>query len=341
MPYTALSASATSAYSDLLDALLLAPFPARGLTFITRKVKGRTYWYLQHTIGADKRSYYLGPDSEDHRARIARAQAALEAGSAEVETRRRLVRTGVAAGLASPNAAETRVYEAMAQSGVFAAGGLLVGTHAYLALGNMLGVRWEAGARTEDIDVGYTPAFDLAVPAQRTPLPEALREAGLDFIPVPALDSRLPPTEFRIRGQRLTVSLLTPLQGPPRSKPVEIPGLGHAEALRFLDFLLEDGQPVAIPAGSGVLAAAPAPGRFALHKLVVSQRRPAAMAGKSRKDLEQAANVLSALADFRPGEIDAGLEAARTQGGRFLEQLRSGARALPQELREWITDDSR
>ncbi len=61
--------------------------------------------------------------------------------------------------------------------------------------------------------------------------------------------------------------------------PVVIKGLNSAaEPVRFLDYLIEENQPAAVPMGSGLLIRIPAPARFALHKLVVSRRRPAAMA---------------------------------------------------------------
>lgn len=45
------------------------------------------------------------------------------------------------------------------------------------------------------------------------------------------------------------------------------------------------------------------PVRFALHKLLVAQRRPVAFQAKSRKDVGQAAQMIRALEELRPGEV--------------------------------------
>lgn len=338
MRYESLSAAAQVAYSDLLDALHGAPPPGRGISVFTRTVKGRRYWYLQHVIGSSKRSFYLAPDDAEARERIAAMQERLSEDSADRPARERLVATGVAAGLWSPTAAEGRVYEAIAQSGLFAGGGVLVGTHAFLNLGNLLGVRWtgEAG-RTEDIDVGHDPSFDVAAPGDTRTLPELLLRADSRFIPVPTLDPRQPSTTFRIRGRRLSVSVLTPERGKPASGMVRLARLGmSAEPVRFLEYLLDDTQLAAVAAGAGILIRIPDPARFALHKLVVSQRRPAAMATRARKDLRQAAVVLDALVELRPGDVDKAASAAESMPKRFIDQLRVGAGRLEDSLRRRV-----
>jgi hypothetical protein len=47
----------------------------------------------------------------------------------------------------------------------------------------------------------------------------------------------------------------------------------------------------------------PAPARFALHKLLVAQLRPASFAAKAEKDILQAVQVLEVLVEDRPGDI--------------------------------------
>lgn len=334
MGYESLPAAAQVAYAELLDALLEAPPPARGVSVFTRTVKGRRYWYLQYVVGSSKRSFYLGPDDEPTRARIEELRRRRSEDRAERSGRERLVATGVAAGLWAPTAAEGRVYEALVQSGIFAVGGVLVGTHAFLNLGNVLGVRWVGGAgRTEDIDVAHDPSLEVAAPDDARSLPEELERADPRFLPVPALDPRSPSTSFRIRGRRLSVSMLTPARGRPDGQPVRIASLGvAAEPVRFLDYLLAGSQLAAVPTGAGALIRLPAPARFALHKLVVAARRPPAMATRARKDLAQAAAVLGALLEQRPGDVVEGAGAARAMGKRFNAQLRAGFERLEPRL---------
>ena len=56
--------------------------------------------------------------------------------------RERLVATCIATGLHSLTPAEARAYEVLAQAGLFEAGAVIVGAHAFLHIGNMLCVQW-------------------------------------------------------------------------------------------------------------------------------------------------------------------------------------------------------
>lgn len=337
--YTELPPAALSAYSDLLTALLRAPISAKGVCYITRTVKGRKYWYLQYVVGASKKSHYLGPDSEDLQNLIAAAKAKAAEDKDDRSVRERLVATGVAAGLATVSMAEARVYEALVQSGLLEAGATLVGTHAFICLGNQLGVSWNTAMRTEDIDVGHDPRILLATRNYKKDLGEELRKADRGFFAVPAFDRNKPSTHFRIRGKQLSVSILTPAIGKAEDKPVILPHLNlAAEPVRFLDYLIEDAQLAAVPHGAGLLVRIPNAGRFAIHKIVVSQRRPVTYASKSRKDILQAAALFDCLREMRPGDIRLAAEAASKMPRRFLTQVRQGISALPEEQRAWIKE---
>ena len=90
--------------------------------------------------------------------------------------------------------ASARVIKSMAESGVFKLGGVLVGTHAYIVLANVLGVRWDhAATRTRDIDIAGDRRFDeseisVAVPQINADIPSALESLKMGFFPVPRLD---------------------------------------------------------------------------------------------------------------------------------------------------------
>ena len=55
--------------------------------------------------------------------------------------------------------------------------------------------------------------------------------------------------------------------------------------------------------GRGILVNVPQPARYAIHKLVISQRRAASMQVKVIKDLHQAASLLEILSLDRPGDV--------------------------------------
>ena len=204
----------------------------------------------------------------------------------------------------------------------------------------MLCVQWERfAARTKDVDIAQEQAIAVASPPVDMDVGETLIRADKGVLPVPALDSGQPSTRFSLRNQDLTVSLLTPLRGRPSSEPVMLKGLNAAaEPVRYLDYLIEDSQPAAVPAGTGLLIRIPSPARFALHKLVVSQRRPAAFAVKGRKDLAQAAAVLDVLKDLRPGDIDLAGDAAVRMGDKFVKQMLTATNLIDEELGSLVRD---
>lgn len=341
MAHETLPSSAQSAYADLLDSLTGTPPPSRGITVFTRTLKQKRYWYLQSVIGEKKQSFYLGPDDHATRQWIESAKTRQQNDVEEHPTRERLVATGVAAGLWAPNAGETRVYEALAQSGLFAIGGVLVGTHAFLNIGNLLCVHWKGSmSRTEDIDVAHDPAFQVAAPNTGADLLEVLKAREPDFIPVPTLDPRQPSTSFRIRRKQLSVSLLTPERGRPGKGPVIIDALKMAaEPVRYLDYLIEGSHIAAVPTGAGILIRVPDPTRFALHKLVVSHRRPAAMTAKARKDIDQARNLLEVVKEVRPGDLQPALRAAKDKGGKFADTIRKQLTLLPEAISDWVSSE--
>ena len=186
--------------------------------------------------------------------------------------------------------ADAKTYATLASlhnHGVFQAGGVLIGSHAYGLLLNQLGV---VGARyaTEDIDIARREK--LAFPE----LPEAsflemLQATGIPFVEVPQLDARQPSTSFKERGRsRFHVDLLVPSAGED-CQVVPVPELqAHATALPYLSYLLADSQMGLLMAREGCcMVRVPLPERFALHKLMVSQLR-AQRGAKSEKDLFQA-----------------------------------------------------
>ena len=59
-----------------------------------------------------------------------------------------------------------RIIRRLAEYGFFRVGALLIGTYAFQALGNLLGVRWLSGERTLDVDFAHAGKnISLALPA--------------------------------------------------------------------------------------------------------------------------------------------------------------------------------
>jgi len=108
----------------------------------------------------------------------------------------------------------------------------------------------------------------------------------------------------------------------------------YAAPVRFLDFILEDTEKAVLLHKAGVLVNVPNPARFALHKLVIAQRRPDAKAAKSRKDTRQAAQIVSCLLDQKPGSLWLALDAAKDYPiKKFFTALEAGIKQLDDEPR--------
>src|ERR1022692_2179672 len=113
--------------------------------------------------------------------------------------------------------------------GFFGAGGVLVGSHAFGALLNKLGVR-AAPYATEDIDIARRES--LALPKLGRPFIDVLKDSGIEFVAVPGLPSSKPGTSYKEKGKsRFHVDLLVPSRT--KAFPVvPIPELkAHAQAL--------------------------------------------------------------------------------------------------------------
>lgn len=314
MSLKSLSLTARTLYAEAVELALTLGYSRtvgnRPGGLVTKRLKGRDYLYYQYSdLRGRSRQVYLGADSEAMRQRVVRSQAEMEGMAQDLERLNELRAAFVAAGGFRMDPAPFRVIKGFADAGLLRPlphAAVLIGTHAFHAIGNMLGVRWSQRMRTQDIDLAAEPGVDLAVTRAMKPVPDILAQLEMGFIPVPTLDPKAPSTSYRIRGKELRVDLLTPLLGKPDAKPVLIPALkAPALPVRFLDYLIEDPVPGLIFGRSDlVLANLPNPARFALHKLIVSESRPAAFAAKAQKDRLQAAMLLDAVLAETPDDLE-------------------------------------
>lgn len=304
--------------------------------FAKKRVSGGEYWYFRTSEGpAGQREYFVGPEGREAQAAM-RAYAAgrpeMERALSEIARLCAMLRQGGAMLTDTPSA---KVLSGLANAGVFRLGAVLIGTHAYLALGNVLGVRWASSLRTQDIDLAAARTLQVAVPQTEAVLPEALDALNMGFLPVPGLRPKSPQTSFKVRGQTLRVDLLTPAQGTRDGKPVPIPRLkAAAQPLELLDYLLETSVATPLVNGGATLVNVPDPARFALHKLIVSGRRPVAEQTKAGKDRQQAAELIEVLHEDRPGDLTLAAEALRSRPQAWRKRLRAQLESLPEGLRE-------
>ncbi len=324
------SATAYAAYTDLLRTLKDdAAADIRGTpSRITRGSK--TYWYDSYRVGRDVRKTYIGEDSIELRDRIERHNALKSETAARQKNRTRLIRLLRAEGFMGFDAGTGSLLSAMAKAGVFRLGGTLVGTHAFRLYEGELGIRLslEDIAQTNDIDIASFERLSLALGESVAP---SLEHVFSDFAfdPVPSLEKG---RTWRWRQGRddTLIEFLTP-SFEDEEKLKHLPALGvDAQSLHHLNYLIAEPIKAAVTYRSGVLVQIPRPERFAIHKLIVADRRrggPDAM--KSRKDRAQAELIIRALADDRPDELREAYETALQSGPRWQERLSNSLARVP------------
>ncbi|MBW3097523.1 nucleotidyltransferase family protein [Pseudohoeflea coraliihabitans] len=296
-------------------------------------VKNRIFWYDKYRVGTDMAQRYIGPDSEALRQRFER----LDGLKAEAERRRaertRLVRILRAEGFAPLDAKTGSLLSAFARVGVFRSGGTLIGTVAFRHYEGELGVRlgFDQLAQTGGIDVGSFERLSFAIgDSVSEPLEKVFSE--LKFRPMPALERGRVWRWEQTSGETL-VEFLMPAHGEEGIR--ELPALGvSAQALHHLDYLLADPIPAISLYRSGVLVQIPRPERFAIHKLIVAERRQGGADDlKARKDRAQADFLISALAELRPDELREAHAEAEERGPRWRERIAASLERLPDAAR--------
>jgi hypothetical protein len=289
--FQSLSLSAQTAYAELMEQVRVLELQSLAHlvgSFHRRTIKGREYVYFGYRdpLGGAQRRAYVGPADE-------RVLALVERFNAE-KAPRRLAPNAQAAltlGCAGTPGKHYRIIRQLGAYGFFKAGGVLIGTHAFVAMGNMLGVSWAGAARTLDVDFAHAGRnVALALPADvRISVHDALTSLELGLLPILELSGKLGGQYRNPQDPELRVDFLTTLV---RGKgPVEMEGLGLAlEPLKFMELLLEGvSQGVVVSAEGACLVNLPDPARFAVHKLVVAGERPKSERAKAAKDIEQAA----------------------------------------------------
>lgn len=331
MLYSDLPLTAQTSYAQLLDAALASEHfrSVADLTgsFASKTVKGHRYWYYQFTEPSGKlRQLFVGPDTDAVRGLVERSRQPA-AGEPLVP----LTRAAIALGCAAFLPRHFRVIRRLAEYGFFRAGGVLVGTHAFLALGNMLGVRWDEAARTQDIDLAHAGKnLALALPADiEVRTHNAIESLNMGFLPVSGLASKAGATYLNPKEPEFRLDFLTTMHRGGEA-PYEHPQLHITlQPLKFMEFSLTQVQQAVVFCQEGaVMVNVPHPARFALHKLLVAGEREGSFAAKTAKDIQQAAALLLFLQGNRPWEVDETRADMLGRGKGWRDRLQRGVTLL-------------
>lgn len=310
-----------SAYTDLVR--LLKDDALSGVEGKpTLKQRGdKAYWYAARRVGTEMRFIYIGEDTDETRARIDRIEDLRATAKDRQAERSRLVRLLRAEGMTPTDRATGSILSAMATAGTFRLGGTIVGTNAFRLYEGELGIRLPLGgmANTGDIDIAQFEKLSIALKDRVDPgLADTF--SALKFDPLPGID-RGRTWRWAQGGSGQLVEFLTPAFGDETIR--ELPALGvGAQALNYLNFLIAEPIHAAAIYRSGVLVQVPRPERYAIHKLIIAdRRRDGAGSLKSSKDREQAAFLIEALAEDRPDDLSSAYATAMAVGPRWREHI--------------------
>lgn len=326
-----LTLTAQTAYAQLLDAALsadhlrsVADLPG---SFAQKNVKGSPYWYYQYTEPSGKlKQVYVGPDNAAVRGLIKRSGQP-GVGQSLIP----LARAANALGCAPVFPRQLKVIARLADYGFFRAGGVLIGTHAFLAYGNMLGLHWGDSSQTQDIDFAHAgKRVSLALPSTiEVKTHNAIESLEMGFLPVSGLSGKSGATYLNPREPEFRLDFLTV----PHRKGEEVfthPQLNvPLQPLKFMEFSLENiQQAVLFDTAGAVLVNVPHPARYALHKLLIYGEREGAFAVKSTKDLHQAASLLTYYREHGKWDIDEAWTDLVSRGAGWVRRAKQGVEAL-------------
>lgn len=326
----------TLLYSELHDLTAdEAQEERREGSFSLKQIKGRNYWYHQVWIGPNRAQKLLGPESAELLAEIKQWKKEAEQWRLQRARREQMVKSLKAALHMTTDRVTGSVIARLSELGVFRAGAVLIGTHAYRTYGPMLGVRLaQSNLRTGDVDIG---AVDVAAEDAELSFSDAVQSAGYAFFIVPARPGSRIPTALKYKGGEVRVELLTPLHKGRPWEPQVIKSLKFgAQKAPFLDFLIEEPVEATYLSGAGVRVTVPTPARYALHKLIVAANRDVSAHAKSLKDAAQAGELLKVLLDSRPEDVEQAAADLAARGSAYVKKALDGAKRIDPEPRRKI-----
>jgi hypothetical protein len=323
-----------TAYAELVDRAAMASFDKafqEDGTFVAKKIRGRRYWYFQLSTEAGRLQRYVGPETPELLDRIKRHKQTAD----DQRERRALVSTLIrSAYLPRPFHEIGEILTALSNAGVFRLRGVLVGTVAYQTYSAMLGMQLPAASiMTEDIDIAQSKEISIAVKDSMPSILKTLKGVDPTFREMPNIYPGNVSTTYET-SKHIRVDFLTPNTGPDTDAPAPLAAFGtHAQQLRFLDFLIHQPEPAVVLHDVGIHALVPSPQRFAVHKLIISQRRKEG-AAKREKDILQAQALLEALANKRSRELQTVWQEAASRGKRWKQLMGEGLAQIAREIRD-------
>ena len=331
--YTPLSLVAQTAYGELQDQLRIQAIDQlRALpgAFHKQTQKGKPYiYYGYRDIDGIGRMAYVGPEDQRVLELIRKHQ---ELKSSDLpEKIKKQAKSAEVLGCTGTLTKHFRVINRLEQYGFFQAGGILIGTHAFLAMGNMLGVKWRVSNLTMDVDFAHAGKnVSIALGANvKISVHDALNSLEMGLLPITEFSGKTGAQYRNPNDPELRLDFVTPQTRSGGTVILSEMGLA-LECLKFMEFSLVDTtQAVLLSKEGACIVNIPAPERYAVHKLIVYGERPVSDKVKANKDLGQAAAIFKVL--FDNGNVDLiriAWSDAASRGPGWLRRLNQGKEAL-------------
>ncbi|MDH4395277.1 MAG: GSU2403 family nucleotidyltransferase fold protein [Limnobacter sp.] len=329
--YTELSLSAQTAYGELFDQVqsfeMQRYLNVAGGSFHKRTIKGSDYWYFGYRdIDGKGKMVYVGPDSD-------RVVGLIESFDANKGNKLSIPQSqaALALGCTPTTNKHFKIIKRLSDYGLFRAGGILIGTHAFLTYGNMLGVKWQSGNRTMDVDFAHAGKnISVALPANiRIDAHSAIESLEMGFLPINQLNGQVGAQYRNPKDEELRLDFLT--SETRAGQPVLISSLNlKLQPLKFMEFSLSNTIQTCLISNLGACRVnVPAPERFCIHKLIVYAERPIEERTKSNKDLMQAASLCKYFLDMgQEHRVIAAYEEAANKGKGWKKRLEQGVLAM-------------
>lgn len=339
--YIPLSLSAQTSYAELQDQLRIQSIDRFRIlpgAFHRQMQKGRPYiYYGYRDLDGTGRMAYVGPEDERVLDLIKRHDA-VKADDLKIQIKA-LSKSAEALGCASTLTKHFRVVNRLDQYGFFGAGGILIGTHAFLAMGNMLGVKWLSSNLTMDVDFAHAGRnVSIALGANvKISVNDALSSLEMGLLPIAEFSGKTGAQYRNPKDPELRLDFVTPQTR--SGGPVVLPELGLAlECLKFMEFsLIDTTQAVLLSKEGACIVNIPAPERYAVHKLIIYGERPISERSKANKDLGQAAAIFKVL--FESGNASLVRSAwtdALSRGPGWVKRLNQGKMAMLKQYPELL-----
>ena len=225
--------------------------------------------------------------------------------------------------------------------GFFRAGGGLIGTHAFLAYANQLGVRWYSPDQTSDIDFAHVGRnVTIGLPADITAEPHsALTAMEGGFLPMAKYRGHAGASDKHCDEPEFQIDFLTPRTSDSED-PIHIDHLDVAlQPLRFMEFSLEGVQQTTLFGAIGrcVVVNLPAPQCYAVHKLLIVGERAGVFKAKVSKDVAQAAALMGYFLANDPDALHEAWADALARGPGWRKRALEGKKALAGLAQEFAT----